>query len=30
MKLDIVGVCTLERSNFNADHSDLGKICQES
>jgi methionyl-tRNA formyltransferase len=30
MKLDIVGVCTLERSTFNADHRDLGKICQES
>jgi len=30
MRLDVVGVCTLENSNFNADHSDLGKICQES
>ena len=30
MKLDIVGVCTLERSTFNADHRDLGKICQGS
>ena len=28
MNLEVVGVCTLKKSAFNADHRDLGKIYQ--
>ena len=28
MRTEIVGVCTLEQSSFNADHSDLSSICE--
>lgn len=28
MQADIVGVCTLEQSPFNADHSDLSSLCE--
>ena len=30
MNLEVVGVCTLKKSTFNADHRDLAKICQEN
>jgi methionyl-tRNA formyltransferase len=30
MQAGIVGVCTLKESNFNADHSDLSRLCKES
>jgi methionyl-tRNA formyltransferase len=30
MNQDVVGVCTLKDSAFNADHYDLGVICQEN
>ena len=29
IEAEIVGVCTIERSNFNADHIDLSQICAE-
>ncbi len=29
MRAEIVGVCTLKESNFNADHSDLSAVCNE-
>ena len=29
MKADVVGVCTLERSPFNADHVDLTPLCKK-
>ena len=28
IRADMVGVCTLSESRFNADHSDLGDICE--
>jgi len=28
MQADIVGVCTLEQSSFNADHCDLSTVCK--
>lgn len=30
MKQDVVAVCTLKESPFNADHCDLGQICQKN
>jgi len=29
LKADIVGVCTLEKSSFNADHVDLTQLCMK-
>ena len=29
IKVDIVGVCTLERSSFNSDHVDLTPLCKK-
>ena len=29
IKVDIVGVCTLEKSSFNADHVDLTQLCMK-
>ena len=29
LKADIVGVCTLEKSSFNADHFDLTQLCMK-
>lgn len=29
MKADVVGVCTLEKSSFNADHIDLTPLCRK-
>ena len=29
IKADVVGVCTLERSHFNADHVDLTPLCKK-
>jgi len=29
LKADIVGVCTLEKSSFNADHIDLTQLCMK-
>mgnify|MGYP001376587147 CR=1 FL=1 len=30
MKADVVGVCTLKKSSFNADHVDLTELCQKN
>jgi len=30
MRADVVGVCTLERSSFNADHIDLTPLCRNN
>ena len=30
IKSSIVGVCTLENSNFNSDHVDLSPLCRKN